>query len=92
MVATLFVGCLPYRFSESDVSRLFTSICEVRSVEYFSDWEGATLHAYAQVEIEADDIEAVIKAMDGKKVKNMPLMVHRLVQHTDNRVFLERLQ
>ncbi len=90
MVATLFCGCLPYKFTQAEVSRLFESLCEVRSTTLVADWEGATFHAYAHVEIDADDVDAVIRALDGKKVNNMPLMVHTLVQRADDRVFLER--
>ena len=90
MLTTLYCGCLPYKFTESEVSELFESLCEVRSTQFFSDWENATFHAYAYVEIDTDDVEAVIRALDGRKVKNMPLQVHTLVQKTDNRVFLER--
>lgn len=90
MTATLFVGCLPYKFTESDVSRLFASLAEVRSVTLFEDWEGASFTPYAHVAIDTEDIDAVVRALDGMKVRELPLMVHRLVQREDARVFLER--
>jgi hypothetical protein len=90
MIATLYVGCLPYGFTEADVSRLFESLGSVRSVKFFADWEQATIHAHAHVEIETEDIDGLVRAMDGRKVKDMPLMVHELVRRADDRVFLER--
>lgn len=90
MVTTLLCGCLPYKITESEISKQFEPLCEVRSVKLFADWEEATFHAYAHVEVDADDVDAVVRALDGRKVKGMPLMVHPLVQRADDRVFLER--
>jgi RNA recognition motif-containing protein len=90
MVATFYVSCMPYKFTESDVSRLFEPFGVVRSVKFSADWEQATFHAHAHVEVEVDDVEAVVEALDGKRVRDKPLMVHERVRRADERVFLER--
>lgn len=83
MIKELFIGCMPFGFSQDDLRDLFEPHCEVKQINFFEDWENARFDAYAHVEVEVDDLEKLIRAIDGQHIQGKVLRVNERVKRID---------
>ena len=83
MLKNIFVGCMPFKFSEEDIRGQFESYGTVESVRLFQDLEHATFDSYAHVAIDTDDVQRMVNELDGKVIGNRLLRVNEVVTRDD---------
>lgn len=83
MLRKIFVGCMPFKFSEEDIRGQFEPYGTVESIQLFQDLEHATFDSYAHVAIDTDDVQRIINELDGKVIGNRLLRVNELVTRED---------
>jgi hypothetical protein len=74
---SIFIGSLPFRADEEHIRALFSPFGTVHAVELHADWIRPTHEPYALVEMESDDIEGLVDALDGKKIGRTYIRVHK---------------
>ncbi len=76
MTDRLYVGNLPYMFTESDLEQLFARHGTVLSIEVIVDRETGRSRGYAFVDLAGEGAaQAAILALDGKEVGGRMLAV-----------------
>jgi hypothetical protein len=73
-VRKLFIGALPFKYTEAMIRDLFKDFGKIGSVKIFADWESPVFEPHACIEIERDK-EAILE-MDGKKIGSTHIRVH----------------
>jgi len=76
MQKSIFVGNLSFDSSEDDVRRLFSDYGTVHSVNLITDRETGRPRGFGFVEMDQQEAEAAIKALDGKDISGRPLKVN----------------
>lgn len=76
MLVKLFVGNLPWGVGDADLERIFGSHGEVQSARVVNDRDTGRSRGFGFVEIEVDDLAAVIRATDGLEVQGRNLRVN----------------
>ena len=84
MMKNIFIGCMPFAFSEEDIRALFEPYGKVVSVELWQDLVHATFDAYAHVQIETDQVDRLLDALDGKTAGSRVLRVNEVVTRKDS--------
>ena len=64
MSKTLYLGNIPYTATEDEISGIFSAHGEVKEVRIITDRETGRSRGFAFVEIEGNDVTAVIEALD----------------------------
>jgi cold-inducible RNA-binding protein len=73
----LYVGNLPYGFTDSDLQNLFEPHGAVRSAQVIMDRDTGRSKGFAFVEMDKDDeAQAAIDALNGQEVNGRPLTVN----------------
>jgi RNA recognition motif-containing protein len=72
----IYVGNLPFSSSEDDVRALFASYGEVVSVTLPNDRETGRPRGFGFVEMENEDADKAIRALDGKEFSGRSLRVN----------------
>jgi RNA recognition motif-containing protein len=83
MRKNIFIGCMPFKFSEEDIRAQFEPYGAVESVRLFQDLEHAAFDSYAHVAIDTDDVQRVVNELDGKVIGNRLLRVNEVVTRDD---------
>jgi RNA recognition motif-containing protein len=83
MRKNIFVGCMPFKFSEKDIRGQFEPYGSVEAVQLFQDLENATFDSYAHVAIDTDDVQRLVIELDGKVIGNRLLRVNEVVTRDD---------
>lgn len=86
----LFVGCMPFRYTQHDLTDLLKPYGEIHGIKFFSDWENATHDAYAHVDMDVTNMTRLILEIDGKAVGDRIIRINEVVTRQDTRVFAER--
>lgn len=76
MQVKLFVGNLPWSVGDAQLEQLFADHGEVRSARVITDRDTGRSRGFGFVEMETDDVAAVIRAVDGQEVDGRPLRVN----------------
>ena len=76
MSKTLYLGNIPYTATEDEISGIFSAHGEVKEVRIITDRETGRSRGCAFVEIEGDDVAAVIEAFDGADYGGRTLRVN----------------
>ncbi|MCG8350872.1 MAG: RNA-binding protein [Chloroflexales bacterium] len=76
MQVKLFVGNLPWSVNDVDLEQLFSPHGEVQSARVISDRDTGRSRGFGFVEMEADDVTAVIQAVNGMEVDGRQLRVN----------------
>ena len=79
MIKDIFIGCMPFGFTEGDVRRECEPYGRVESIEFHQDLENATFDSYAHVRIHTDDVDRLLNELDGKRIRNRLLRVNEVV-------------
>ena len=83
MLKNIFIGCMPFKFSEEGIRAQFESYGAVESVRLFQDLEHATFDSYAHVAIDTDNAQRIVSELDGKVIGNRLLRVNEVVARDD---------
>lgn len=76
MLVNLFVGNLPWRVSDAELEEIFSPHGRVQSARVINDRDTGRSRGFGFVEIDVDDIAAVIKATNGHEIDGRPLRVN----------------
>lgn len=76
MIKTLYVGNLPWSLTQDELHALFVPHGRIQSVRIIAEKETGRSKGFGFVEMEADDIESTITAMNGTLVAGRPLVVN----------------
>jgi RNA recognition motif-containing protein len=77
MQVKLFVGNLPWSVGDAELTQIFASHGEVQSARVISDRDTGRSRGFGFVEMETDDIGALIRATDGYEVDGRNLRVNQ---------------
>lgn len=78
MLYSLFMGNLPYEANEASIRRLLAPYGEVKAVDLVGDRVNGVFRGFGFVKLEAEDIQALLEALDGKPVGRQALIVHKV--------------
>ncbi len=76
MLVKLFVGNLPWGVGDDELAQIFTPHGDVQSARVITDRDTGRSRGFGFVEIEVDDVSAVIRATDGQDFNGRPLRVN----------------
>jgi RNA recognition motif-containing protein len=76
MSKTLYVGNLPWSTTEDDLLAHFSSQAEVKSARIITDRETGRSRGFGFVEVNDEDVERVISAMNGTDFNGRQLIVN----------------
>ncbi|MGE5583380.1 MAG: RNA recognition motif domain-containing protein [Bacillota bacterium] len=76
MTRTLYVGNLPWSATKEDLAALFASETEVKSSRIIIDRESGRSRGFGFIEVEDDDVDRIINAMNGKDMGGRELIVN----------------
>ena len=76
MSTRIYVGNLPFSATEADVRRVFEEHGAVEAVDLISDRETGRPRGFGFVEMNDDDAQTAISALDGKDMDGRPLRVN----------------
>ena len=77
MQVKLFVGNLPWSVGDVELGQIFASHGEVQSARVISDRDTGRSRGFGFVEMETDDIGALIRATDGYAIDGRNLRVNQ---------------
>jgi RNA recognition motif-containing protein len=77
MQVKLFVGNLPWSVGDAELGEIFAAHGDVQSARVITDRDTGRSRGFGFVEMEADDINAVIRATDGREVDGRNLRVNQ---------------
>lgn len=76
MHVKLFVGNLPWSVGDAELTEIFAAHAEVQSARVITDRDTGRSRGFGFVEIETDDPNSVINAVNGREVDGRPLRVN----------------
>lgn len=76
MQVKLFVGNLPWSVGDAQLEELFSKHGEVQSARVITDRDTGRSRGFGFVEMEVDDVAAVISATNGQEIDGRPLRVN----------------
>lgn len=76
MTKRVYVGNLPFETTEEEVRRLFAPFGEVHGVDMITDRNSGRFRGFCFVEMEEEEADAAMAALDGKKLGGRKLRVN----------------
>lgn len=76
MYVNLFVGNLPWSVGDAELEEIFRPHGDVQRARVINDRETGRSRGFGFVEMEVDDIVAVINATNGREIDGRPLRVN----------------
>ena len=76
MLVKLFVGNLPWSANDEDLARIFAPHGAVQNARVITDRETGRSRGFGFVEIDVNDVSAVIRATDGQDMNGRPIRVN----------------
>lgn len=83
MYAKLFVGSLPWSVDDAQLEQMFRPHGKVQSARVITDRETGRSRGFGFVEIEADNVDAVISATNGLQVGGRAIRVNEAEEKRD---------
>ena len=72
----LFVGNLPWSVGDAELEEIFSPHGQVASARVITDRDTGRSRGFGFVEMEAEDVAAVISATNGREIDGRPLRVN----------------
>ncbi|MFL5806149.1 MAG: RNA recognition motif domain-containing protein [Roseiflexaceae bacterium] len=85
MHAKLFVGNLPWSINDVELEKLFQEHGEIASARVITDRDSGRSRGFGFVEIEAQDIQAVITALNGREIDGRSIRVSEAEDKRESR-------
>jgi RNA recognition motif-containing protein len=85
MLKKLFVGSLPWSIDDSALEDLFRDHGTVQSARVITDRDTGRSRGFGFVEIETDDLAAIIRSTDGQDVEGRAIRVNEAEEKSNNR-------
>jgi RNA recognition motif-containing protein len=85
MLKKLFVGSLPWSIDDNALEDLFRDYGTVQSARVITDRETGRSRGFGFVEIETDDLAAVIQSTDGQEVEGRAIRVNEAEEKSNSR-------
>ena len=76
MQVKLFVGNLPWSIGDADLEEVFQDLGAVQSARVITDRDTGRSRGFGFVEIQTDDVAAVIQATNGREIEGRQLRVN----------------
>ena len=76
MQVKLFVGNLPWSVGDTELHELFAAHGNVQSARVINDRDTGRSRGFGFVEMETDDVSALIRATDGREIDGRNLRVN----------------
>ncbi len=76
MLVKLFVGNLPWSVGDAQLEELFNSHGEVQSARVITDRDTGRSRGFGFVEIQTEDVAAVIQATNGREIDGRQIRVN----------------
>jgi RNA recognition motif-containing protein len=76
MQVKLFVGNLPWSVGDAELEAVFSDLGEVASARVITDRDTGRSRGFGFVEMEVEDVAAVITATNGREIDGRPLRVN----------------
>ncbi|MEW6525013.1 MAG: RNA-binding protein [Bacillota bacterium] len=76
MIRTLYVGNLPWATTEDELSRAFSPYVEVKGCRIITDRETGRSRGFGFVEVNDQDVERAIGALNGTIVGGREILVN----------------
>ena len=76
MTKTLYVGNLTWEVSADDLLALFQAHGQVAHTQVVTDWQTGRSRGFGFVEMNADDAQRAIDALNGRSFRGRPLVVN----------------
>lgn len=83
MYVKLFVGSLPWSIGDSELEDLFKPHGSVQSARVITDRETGRSRGFGFVEMETNDLAALIRATDGQEVEGRAIRVNEAEERRD---------
>ena len=75
MQVKLFVGNLPWSIGDADLEEVFQDLGAVQSARVITDRDTGRSRGFGFVEIQTDDVAAVIQATNGREIDGRQIRV-----------------
>jgi RNA recognition motif-containing protein len=85
MLKKLFVGSLPWSVGDNELEDLFRDYGTVQSARVITDRETGRSRGFGFVEIETDDLAAIIRSTDGQEVEGRAIRVNEAEEKSNSR-------
>jgi len=85
MLKKLFVGSLPWSIDDNALEDLFRDYGTVQSARVITDRDTGRSRGFGFVEIETDDLAAVIQSTDGQEVEGRAIRVNEAEEKSNSR-------
>ena len=76
MQVKLFVGNLPWSVGDAQLEEVFSKYGQVQSARVITDRDTGRSRGFGFVEMDVDDVAAVISATNGQEIDGRPLRVN----------------
>ena len=76
MTKTLYVGNLPWVTTEEDLANFFGAVGTIKSTRVITDRESGRSRGFGFVEVNDEDAERVIAAMNGQQLDGREIVVN----------------
>ncbi|MCR4401817.1 MAG: RNA-binding protein [Firmicutes bacterium] len=76
MTKTLYVGNLPWALTEEDLAEAFRAVAEVKGSRVITDRETGRSRGFGFVEVDDEDVERVVAAMNGADIGGRQIIVN----------------
>jgi len=85
MLKKLFVGSLPWSVGDVELEALFREYGTVQSAHVITDRETGRSRGFGFVEIETNDVAAIIRSTDGQEVEGRAIRVNEAEEKSNRR-------
>jgi RNA recognition motif-containing protein len=85
MLKKLFVGSLPWSVDDNTLENLFRDHGTVQRARVITDRDTGRSRGFGFVDIETDDLAAIIRSTDGQEVDGRAIRVNEAEEKSNNR-------
>ena len=85
MQAKLFVGNLSWSINDAQLEEMFNEFGEVSAARVITDRDTGRSRGFGFVEIETQDVAAIISALNGREIEGRPIRVSEAEDRRESR-------